>query len=526
MRVLRVAAAVLGVAAPVIAQSQQTAPQPKATRAPTLYEDLQMFSQVLNQIRSNHPDSQDTHRLIMAAVEGMIRAADPHSYVLPVARLSAEKARAFEDGKLHPVPVTFRFVGGAPVVAGVASGTEASRADILRGDELVSVDGVVVSATSVDELEIGLAGEKGSTVRLTFARQRVDGSKLQVTRVVKRQRPGSGESAVPVRQMLDSITGYVRVVTFSNEKVAEDVAAAARTLRGQGMQRLVLDLRDNGGGLVDEAASVAGAFLPSGATVYIAETRQKPKPDTVRVKRSFWRQDDRYPIVVMVNDGTASASELVAGALQDHDRALVVGRPTFGKSLMMRGFPLTDGSVIVLVVGRVRTPCGRLVQREYRGLTTREYYRQAAEVRDTAGRASCLSSGGRTVYGGGGVYPDVFFAAADGDPAWLARVREQELPLKWVGGYLTGAGAAVSLDSLAKRGAVSAAGVADFRSFAQTRGIDVPGDSAATARLARALALEVAAAKWGDAGYYRVAAVGDPEIRQALETFARAPMAR
>ncbi|MGQ0642015.1 MAG: S41 family peptidase [Gemmatimonadaceae bacterium] len=517
------ALALAGVAHGVSAQ--QSAAPPKATRAPTLYEDLQMFSQVLNQIRSNHPDSQDTHRLIMAAVEGMIRAADPHSYVLPVARLSADKARAFEDGKLYPVPIAFRFVGGAPVVAGIASGTEAARADILRGDELVAVDGAPVSAMSVQELEIGLAGAKGSTVRLTFARQRVDGSKLQITRVVKRQRAGA-ESSVPVHQMLDETTGYVRIVAFDNARVAEDVAASVRALRGAGMQRLVLDLRDNGGGLVDEAAAVAGAFLPTGATVYIAETRPKPIPDTVRVKRSFWRREDRYPIVVMVNDGTASASELLAGALQDHDRALVVGRPTFGKSLMMRGFPLTDGSVIVLVVGRVRTPCGRLVQREYRGITTREYYRIAGEARDTVGRASCLTSAGRTVYGGGGIYPDVFFAAADGDAAWLARIREQELPLKWVGGFLSGAGSGVVLDSLARQGTVDAGGIADFRAFAQTRGVDVPNDPTAVARLGRVLALEVAAAKWGDAGYYRVAAAGDPEIQQAVRALEQAPTPR
>ena len=520
MRAVAVAAALATLAIKPSAQQSS-----RATRPATLYEDLQMFSQVLNQIRTNHPDSQDTHRLIMAAVEGMIRAADPHSYVLPVTRLSAEKARAYEDGKLFPVPVTFRFVGGAPIVAGISAGTEASRSDILRGDELVSVDGSPVSAASVEELDIALAGEKGSAVRLTFERERVDGSTLRVERMIKRQRAAPG-SAVPVAQMLDSITGYVRIVAFNNDKVAEDASAAVRALGGRGMQRLVLDLRDNGGGLVDEAASVAGAFLPAGATAYIAETRQNPKPDTVRVKRSFWRREDKYPMVVLVNEGTASASELVSGALQDYDRALVVGRPTFGKSLMMRGFPLTDGSVIVLVVGRVRTPCGRLVQREYRGLTTREYYRLAAEVRDTVGRASCKTPSGRTVYGGGGVYPDVLLPAGNGDPAWLARVREQELPMKWVGGYLTGSGASLVLDSLAKEGTLSAAGVADFRAFVQTRGMELPNDSSASARLASLLALEVAAAKWGDAGYYRVAAVGDMEIRQAMEAFARAPILR
>jgi len=192
----------------------------------------------------------------------------------------------------------------------------------------------------------------------------------------------------------------------------------------------------------------------------------------------------------------------------------------------MRGFPLTDGSVIVLVVGRIRTPCGRLVQREYRGITTREYYRLAGEARDTAGRESCRTSAGRTVYGGGGVYPDVVIAPPPGDAIWLARILEQELPLQWVGGYLSGPGSAVALDTIVRRGALDSAAVADFRAFALARGIELPNEETAVARLARVLALEVAAAKWGDAGYYRVAAAADPEIREAVRALDRAPVPR
>src|SRR6185436_14297090 len=122
---------------------------------------------------------------------------------------------------------------------------------------------------------------------------------------------------------------------------------------------------------------------------------------------SFLRPGGRvYPLLVLVDEGTASASEIVAGALQDHDRALIVGRPSFGKSLLMRGFPLADGSIFVLVVGHVKTPCGRVVQRQYRNVTTHEYYRLAKAERDTAGRASCTTDAGRVVYGGGGIYPD------------------------------------------------------------------------------------------------------------------------
>src|SRR3982750_232022 len=155
------------------------------------------------------------------------------------------------------------------------------------------------------------------------------------------------------------------------------------------------------GARVAEAAHGAGEFLPRGAIVYTSEGRKPEITDTGRVKRSFFRSERRYPIVVMVNAGTASASELVAGALQDHDRALIVGRPTFGKSLLMRGFPMSDGSLLMLVVGPVRSPCGRVVQRQYRSITRRGYYRMARADRDTTGRPSCKTDAGRTVYGGG-----------------------------------------------------------------------------------------------------------------------------
>jgi carboxyl-terminal processing protease len=274
---------------------------------------------------------------------------------------------------------------------------------------------------------------------------------------------------------------------------------------------------------VDQAAHVAGEFLPKGALVYTAEGRKRDVTDTLRVSRSFWRSEKRYPIVLLVNDGTASASELVAGALQDHDRALVVGRPTFGKSLLMAGFPMSDGSIIELVIGHVRTPCGRIIQREYHAISRREYYRRAGVERDTVGRPTCKTDLGRTVYGGGGIYPDIRLGDDDAQPLWLERVQENDLALKWVAGYVSANTATLtSLDRLAGAPTIPAAAIAEFRSFATEQGVTIPAGADADAILQRFLVRAVARAKFGDTGYYRIAALVDPLVRQAAQQFDRA----
>lgn len=512
-----VATLALLAASPAAARGQEAGTSPVLKR--TTYEDLQMFGQVLNQIRVNHPDSVDTHELFMAAVRGMIHAADPHSYVISAVQLEPGKAEAYREGKAHPVPINFAFVGGAPIVVSVAPGSAARQLDILPGDELVAVDGKPVTATSAMELEITLSGPKRSEVRLALERRRSDGTIAQLERIVKRE-SFDAETAVPVAVMRDSGTGYVRVTTFMGEKVADDLHAALERLEKAGMTRLVLDLRDNGGGSVDEAARVAGEFLPRGAIVYTSSGRKAEITDTGRVKRSFWRSERHYPIVVMVNDGTASASELVAGALQDHDRALIVGRPTFGKSLLMRGFPMADGSVLVLVIGQVRTPCGRVVQRQYRSISRRDYYRLARADRDTAGRPSCRTDNGRTVYGGGGIFPDIALAEAAPLPRWVRQVEELQLPLTWSGGYVEANRATLtSLDAFAA-GALPAPALADFRAYAARQGVVVPPD--ADAQLKTLLAASVAEARWGNEGALRVEAQHDAAIRDAIASFSRA----
>jgi carboxyl-terminal processing protease len=512
--------ALLGLLAiPTLATAQGTA---AVVKQRTLYEDIQMFSGVLNHLRQNHPDSLDTHKLILEAIYGMLRAADPHSYVIPAIRLEPERQRALRDGKLFPVPIDWQFVDGAPVIANVIAGTKTAQADLLPGDELLAVDGKPVMAGSPMELEMMLAGDRNSTVTLRIERRRSDGSLALLERVVRREKVGD-ITAVPVATMLDGQTGYVRITTFMGDKVADDLHDALGRLEKRGMKRLVLDLRNNGGGSVDEAHRIAGEFLPKGAIVYTSEGRKKEVTDTGRVQRSFWSREKRYPMIVLQNEGSASASELVAGALQDHDRALIVGRPSFGKSLVMFAMPLSDGSLVTMVVGHIKTPCGRVIQRQYRNISDRTYRRLAGEVADTAGRPSCKTSGGRTVYGGGGIVPDVFLPKPDPMPLWLSRLHEQDIPLKWVGAYLdANPSALTSVAALVAAGAPPEGALADLRTFIASQRLTVPDDADATRRLGRLALLSLAYARFGDEGVYSVLAAIDPQVSQSVAAFDQA----
>lgn len=501
------------------AQAPPASPPPaRATRPRTVAEDLQLFSQVYNQVRLNHVDSQDSHRLLLQAVAGLIRAADPHSYVVPAERLTdSAEAAAAKRGRI-PVPVTFRFVAGVPLIVGVGAGTAAARSDLRLRDALVAIDGAPVQAESEEGLAEDLAGPPRTSVQLTVERERPDGTRVRLVREVKREEPAP-ESAVAGGFLLAEGTGYVRVTTWVGERIAGDLEKVLDRLEREGMQRLVLDLRDNGGGRVDEASRAAGFFLPAGAVVYTTEGRHKDVIDTGRVRRAFWRSARQVPVAVLVNDGTASASELLAGALQDHDRAVVVGRTTFGKALLMRGMPLLDGSLLWLVVGRLRTPCGRDIQRSYREVRAADYYRLAGADRDTVGRPSCRTAAGRVVYGGGGIVPDVRVGRAPAPPAWLDRLAEDDVLGRW---------AAAAVSELVPAGATPAGFVAapppaariveSLRAFAAavSARAAIPDEAAADPAVVRRLLGELAGVRWGDSGIVRVLAPGDPDVMAAI----------
>lgn len=490
------------------------------TRPATVAEDLRMFSQVLHQLRINHSDSLDTHQLFMAAIEGMVRAADPHSYVLPALRLSPEKRKALEEGKLHPIPIDFADVNGALVVLRVRPGSKASSLDILPGDELVAVDGESVVAQSAEELDIVLSGADGSRVTLTLARTRSSGV-ARLARSVEREELAA-TPAVVAALLLDEQTGYIRLSHFGHQYVGDEFHEAFEMLLGHGMERLVLDLRDNGGGLLAEATAVASEFLAQGTVVYRRVEPRLEETKTVRVEDAGLWQSDAHPVIVLVNTGTASAAEILAGALQDHDRALIVGHSTFGKSLIMRRFPLADGSMIMLVVGRATTPCGRTLQRPYRDVRLRDYLMAAGAAADTTGLPSCQTRGGRTVYGGGGVQPDVT-SPRSVPPEWYTTLSESGVISRWVVRYRDEhPNAFGAIDELVVMERLPDSVVAHFAAFAENDEVAVRPELLDSFGLHATLIYFMAHSVGGELGAASVQAYRDAEVIRALDLFPRA----
>src|SRR5947207_11089040 len=289
------------------------------------YEELQTFSGVLNHVRLNYVDSVTYAQMVRAAIDGVLHALDPHS--LFFSRDDWERRNALERGDLAVTGLALEEVDSAVTVLSVYPRGPAARAGILPGDRLVTVNDTAVAGLDVDKLSLRMAGEKGSKLRLQFER----GSRLEPdTFTVTLKRDFLKPQSVSLVRMVDSATGYVRLDDFGPTAAAE-VHRAVKDLKGKGMRRVVLDLRGNPGGYVIAAVEVASEFLSKGAVVFRTHGRKRDVDTTYTTKRDGEFRD--LPMVVLIDGYSASAAEALSASLQDHDRALIVGRRSFGKAL-------------------------------------------------------------------------------------------------------------------------------------------------------------------------------------------------
>jgi carboxyl-terminal processing protease len=382
-----------------------------ATAQASSYEELQRFSAVLNHIRVNYVDSVGYNGLVRSAIDGMLRSLDPHSWFASTE--DYEKLSALDRGELAVIGLRFESVDGVPTVLTCTAGGPAARAGILPGDRIRAVDGQPVAGLTDQALALKLAGDKGSRVALMLER----GPLLEPdTFTVSARRDFlKPPSAVSIARMVDSQTGYVKLDEFS-EKSADDVANAINRLKGQHARQLILDLRGNPGGIVTQAVALASQFLPANTLVFSTRGRKKAVDEDYRTTRAGRFQD--LPLILLIDAGSASAAEALAGSLQDHDRALVLGRRSFGKALMQSGFMVPSGFV-ELTIGHVLTPSGRYIQRRYRGLAVKQYYASAGSAGAAEDTMQLFRTDhAREVRGGGGIAPDVVLPGATGVPAW------------------------------------------------------------------------------------------------------------
>ena len=336
-----------------------------ATLAATRYEDLSLFTRVLDLVRRNYVEPVDEHQLLRGALRGLVRELDPHSAFMDVD--AYQEMQVDTKGEFHGLGIEITKRQGESVeVVSPIEGTPADRGGIKARDLIVSICPTEVPESWTEECRVTkdmslfeavqlMRGEKGTEIVIYVFREGYSVPRaFTIKRDVVQVRSVSG-------RMIETDFGYLRIRAFQ-ERTAEEVHEKLVEMEEQapgGFRGLVIDVRDNPGGLLDQAVSVADEWMSDGLIVYTQGREAGQRQDYVATSE---RGEDDYPIVVLVNEGTASASEIVAGALQDHDRALVLGEPTFGKGSVQTVYPLEDGSGLRLTTALYFTPVGRSIQ--------------------------------------------------------------------------------------------------------------------------------------------------------------------
>ena len=351
-------------------------------------------------LEQNYADSVSSEKAIyQGAIPGMLRTLDPHSNFLDPAEYQdmqrKQRAQYFGIGMLISMDDR-KVVAMEPFV-----GSPAWKADLRRGDVIVAVDGK--DATRKDSAAVAdmLRGPKDTQVTVTVKREGVPDP---ITATVTR---GGIETSVVDAFWVKPGIAFLSVTTFEAQNVARDVEAGLQKLGEDKIKGLILDLRENRGGLVTEAVSLAGRFLHDGQVV-VSHHGRAEKEQVFRARSNPAAQ--KYPIVVMVNGNSASASEIVSGALQDHDRALIMGTNTFGKGLVQAQFPVSEGGALLLTIAHYYTPSGRLIQRDYSNRSFYDYYTSGGKDTQNLNDAKSTDTG-RKMYGGGGIAPDEKYEA-------------------------------------------------------------------------------------------------------------------
>lgn len=373
---------------------------------------LDVFSklnQVMRYIEEDYVDTVNLEKISESAIEELLQSLDPHSYYIPVEDYNAVNDPL--EGNFDGIGVEFRITDDTIMIVNPLGGGPSEKLGIMAGDRIIKVDTTVVAGVGVDNQMVMklLKGPKGTKVNVGVLRP---GNKNVIDFTITRDEIPlySVESAY----LLDNVTGYIKISRFA-KNTHEEFLEAVSNLQENGMENIIVDLRNNGGGFLTSATRLADEFLPTNKMIVYTEGKSRPKQEFYATSNG---ELEETPVVILINEGSASASEILAGAIQDNDRGFVIGRRSFGKGLVQEGIQWPDGSAIRLTVARYYTPTGRSIQKSYEeGLDA--YNNEAYERFNTGEMQSedsvhfedslkYVTPGGKIVYGGGGIMPDVF----------------------------------------------------------------------------------------------------------------------
>ncbi|SHM53209.1 carboxyl-terminal processing protease [Cyclobacterium lianum] len=383
--------------------------EPKTDRN-DLKSAIYKLQEIITYINRDYVDSVDTNELVEFGIEKMLGKLDPHSSYIPAEDAALAKSQL--EGEFDGIGIEFGILRDTIYVVSPLTGGPSEKIGLLPGDQIIKVDGETVAGTGVTNRDVFdlLRGPKGSEVQIGIKRKNEED--LLDFNITRDKIP---QYSVNASYMIDNSTGYIKITRFA-ANTHEEFRSALQELKGEGMDRLILDLQGNPGGYMGAAINIADEILKDNAVIVSQEGKLKRYSQKARAVRpgSF----EEGSVLVLVNEGSASASEIVAGAVQDNDRGLIVGRRSFGKGLVQMPIDLSDGAELRLTIARYFTPSGRSIQKPY-GEGEEEYAMDyfnrmehgeffSADSIDFNDSLKYETVKGRTVYGGGGIMPDYF----------------------------------------------------------------------------------------------------------------------
>jgi carboxyl-terminal processing protease len=490
----------------------------------SVLNDLETFAKVIDKIQSFYVDEVDTHELVTEAIEKMLQELDPHSQFL--SGLDYEDLMLSTQGHFGGLGIYISFRDNYPTVISPIEGTPASRAGLQGGDQIVEIEGEPSAGWQVSKAVRYLRGEPGSDVRFKISRPGLD-EPIEYNLVRERIRVKS----VPYSGMFGDV-GYVKISNFS-KNTRDELTEALASLEDQNMKGLVLDLRYNPGGLLQAATGVSELFLEKDQLVVYTKGRYAQNNNKYYASKS--RKFQGYPIVVMVNGASASASEIVAGALQDWDAGLVVGQTTFGKGTVQTVFSLSDSQAVKLTTAKYYTPAGRSIHRDHTEESSNviadasgdaeaqvDAIRMAeadesAEIGD-ADKPVFHTSSGREVYGGGGIAPDFEFE--------MREYGELERRLERDGLFFTFAVQYSTNHDVTENFEATDKVVGDFKKMLKERDFEYEDDEFSGESLDyvhKAIAEAIVTKNFGRQAGYRISLDHDRDFREVLSIFEKAP---
>ena len=484
------------------------------------------MAEIMRLIPKIYVDSVSYEQVEESSIQLLMQYLDPHSAYVP--KVDFVRERENLEGELDGIGLVVFMVKDTAFVLEVSKGGPSEKAGILGGDRIVTIDGEVICGkkVSIKEVVKRLKGPRGTIVNIGISRR---GEPNILNFSLKRERIPI--NTVHYSGMLDAEIGYIYLTGFSSTTYKEMCATLSK-LKLQGMQKLILDLRDNGGGLLYQATDVADLFLPQGQLIVYTEGAHSPKEEYYSSANDVFVDGG---LVVMMNEYSASASEVVAGAIQDNDRGLIVGRRSFGKGLVQNQFEMLDGSALRLTTARYYTPSGRCIQRPY-DKGSDEYYldflvrivldmESDSIIQKVTDTTKYYTKEGRVVYAGGGIFPDVVLPyEKDVRLIYYNRLKDKDLFYKYAFDYVEKNRTSLlrkypQSDDYVKGFSLSDETFEDFLMSAEKSGIkrDVKSIAAYGKEMSILIKAYIAKFLYGKEVYYGITLSADKELQKTID---------